>query len=87
MPPTAAALIADKAPTGQRAKFLARLGSANALGMVLGPAAAGWLAYTNLALALYVAALLPLLALALLAWWRLPATPPVIGASCSAARR
>ncbi len=42
VPPTAAALIADKAPTGQRAKFLARLGSANALGMVLGPAAAGW---------------------------------------------
>ncbi|MDH1246411.1 MFS transporter [Stenotrophomonas maltophilia] len=80
VPPTAAALIADKAPTGQRAKFLARLGSANALGMVLGPAAAGWLAYTNLSLALYVAALLPLLALALLAW-RLPATPPVVGAS------
>lgn len=80
VPPTAAALIADKAPTGQRAKFLARLGSANALGMVLGPATAGWLAYTNLSLALYVAALLPLLALALLAW-RLPATPPVVGAS------
>lgn len=80
VPPTAAALIADKAPTGRRAKFLARLGSANALGMVLGPAAAGWLAYTNLSLALYVAALLPLLALALLAW-RLPATPPVVGAS------
>ena len=80
VPPTAAALIADKAPTGQRAKFLARLGSANALGMVLGPAAAGWLAYTNLSLALYVAALLPLLALALLAW-RLPATPPVMGVS------
>ena len=52
VPPTAAALIADKAPTGQRAKFLARLGSANALGMVLGPAAAGWLAYKNLPLAL-----------------------------------
>ncbi|WP_202618338.1 hypothetical protein, partial [Escherichia coli] len=39
-----------------------------------------WLAYTNLSLALYVAALLPLLALALLAW-RLPATSPVAGAS------
>ncbi|MDQ7281215.1 MFS transporter [Stenotrophomonas sp. Sm6012] len=78
VPPTAAALIADKAPAGQRASFLARLGSANALGMVLGPAAAGWLAYTNLSLALYVAAVLPLLALALLAW-RLPATPPVAG--------
>lgn len=76
VPPTAAALIADQAPTGQRAQFLARLGSANALGMVLGPAAAGWLAYRNLPLALYVAALLPLLALALIAW-RLPATPAV----------
>ncbi len=58
---------------------MARLGSANALGMVLGPAAAGWLAYRNLSLALYVAALLPLLSLALIAW-RLPATPPVAAA-------
>ncbi|SFR78403.1 Predicted arabinose efflux permease, MFS family [Stenotrophomonas maltophilia] len=80
VPPTAAALIADQAPAGQRTQFLARLGSANALGMVLGPAAAGWLAYTHLSLALYVAALLPLLALALLAW-RLPSTAPAAGAS------
>ncbi|HIE5355238.1 TPA: MFS transporter [Stenotrophomonas maltophilia] len=80
VPPTAAAVIADQAPAGQRTQFLARLGSANALGMVLGPAAAGWLAYTHLSLALYVAALLPLLALALLAW-RLPSTAPAAGAS------
>jgi len=80
VPPTAAALIADQAPAGQRTQFLARLGSANALGMVLGPAAAGWLAYAHLSLALYVAALLPLLALALLAW-RLPSTAPAAGAS------
>jgi MFS family permease len=79
VPPTAAALIADKAPTGQRAKFLARLGSANALGMVLGrPLPAGWPIPTFRWRC--VAALLPLLALALLAW-RLPATPPVVGAS------
>lgn len=84
VPPTAAALIADQAPAGQRTRFLARLGSANALGMVLGPAAAGWLAYTHLSLALYVAALLPLLALALLAW-RLPSTAPA--AAASSARR
>ncbi len=83
VPPTAAALIADQAPTGQRAQFMARLGSANALGMVLGPAAAGWLAYRNLSLALYVAALLPLLSLALIAW-RLPATPPVAAAQARA---
>lgn len=80
VPPTAAAVIADQAPAGQRTQFLARLGSANALGMVLGPAAAGWLAYTHLSLALYVAALLPLLALALLAW-RLPSTAPAAGES------
>ncbi|MDH0170166.1 MFS transporter [Stenotrophomonas sp. GD04145] len=84
VPPTAAALIADQAPAGQRTQFLARLGSANALGMVLGPAAAGWLAYTHLSLALYVAALLPLLALALLAW-RLPSTAPA--AAAASARR
>ncbi|MBH1663915.1 MFS transporter [Stenotrophomonas maltophilia] len=84
VPPPAAALIADLAPAGQRTQFLARLGSANALGMVLGPAAAGWLAYTHLSLALYVAALLPLLALALLAW-RLPSTAPA--AAASSARR
>ncbi|WP_459040278.1 MFS transporter [Stenotrophomonas sp. PSU-St83] len=84
VPPTAAALIADQAPAGQRTQFLARLGSANALGMVLGPAAAGWLAYTHLSLALYVAALLPLLALAMLAW-RLPSTAPA--AAASSARR
>jgi MFS family permease len=84
VPPTAAALIADQAPAGQRTQFLARLGSANALGMVLGPAAAGWLAYTHLSLALYVAALLPMLALALLAW-RLPSTAPA--AAASSARR
>ncbi|MBH1591541.1 MFS transporter [Stenotrophomonas maltophilia] len=84
VPPTAAALLADQAPAGQRTQFLARLGSANALGMVLGPAAAGWLAYTHLSLALYVAALLPLLALALLAW-RLPSTAPA--AAASSARR
>ncbi|KOQ69659.1 MFS transporter [Stenotrophomonas maltophilia] len=84
VPPTAAALIADQAPAGQRTQFLARLGSANALGMVLGPAAAGWMAYTHLSLALYVAALLPLLALALLAW-RLPSTAPA--AAASSARR
>lgn len=83
VPPTAAAVIADQAPTGQRAQFMARLGSANALGMVLGPAAAGWLAYRNLPMALYVAALLPLLSLALIAW-RLPATPPVAAAQARA---
>jgi MFS transporter, DHA1 family, tetracycline resistance protein len=75
VPPAAAALVADEAPPGERAGAMAKLGSANALGMVVGPAAAGWIAYQNLALTLYVAALLPLLALAVVAW-RLPSAPP-----------
>ncbi|RRU02784.1 MFS transporter, partial [Stenotrophomonas sp. 278] len=68
VPPTAAALVADAAPPGERAGVMAKLGSANALGMVIGPAAAGWVAYQNLSLTLYVAALLPLLALGAVAW-------------------
>lgn len=73
VPPTAAALVADAAPPGERAGVMAKLGSANALGMVIGPAAAGWVAYQNLSLTLYVAALLPLLALGAVAWG-LPST-------------
>ena len=75
VPPTAAALVADEAAPGQRAGAMAKLGSANALGMVIGPAAAGWVAFHNLALTLYVAALLPVLALLVIAW-RLPNTAP-----------
>ncbi len=75
VPPTAAALVADEAAPGQRAGAMAKLGSANALGMVIGPAAAGWVAFRDLALTLYVAALLPVLALLVIAW-RLPSAPP-----------
>ena len=67
VPPTAAALVADTTPPAARPAALAKLGSANALGLVLGPAAAGWLAGRDLALALYFAALLPLLALVVVA--------------------
>lgn len=79
VPPTAAALVADGAAPGQRAAAMAKLGSANALGMVVGPAAAGWIAFHQLSLTLYVAAVLPLLALAVIAW-RLPADAPVAAA-------
>ncbi|PJJ97221.1 MFS transporter [Lysobacteraceae bacterium NML91-0213] len=79
VPPTAAALIADGAAPGRRASVMARLGAANALGMVVGPAAAGWIAFHDLSLALYVAAALPLLSLAVV-WWRLPADGPAAGA-------
>lgn len=75
VPPTAAALVADEAAPGQRAGAMAKLGSANALGMVLGPAAAGWIAFQHLSLTLYIAALLPVLAFAVIAW-RLPAHAP-----------
>lgn len=74
IPPTAAALVADEVAPGQRGSAMAKLGTANALGMVLGPAAAGWIAFHGIALALYIAAALPLLALAVL-WWRLPDSP------------
>ncbi|WP_282297215.1 MFS transporter [Stenotrophomonas sp. PS02289] len=76
VPPTAAALVADAAPPGERAGVMAKLGSANALGMVVGPAAAGWVAYQNLSLTLYLAALLPLLSLGAVAWGLPSATPP-----------
>ncbi|WP_313341164.1 MFS transporter [Stenotrophomonas sp.] len=84
VPPTAAALVADEAAPGQRAADMAKLGTANAVGMVVGPAAAGWVAFHHLALTLYVAALLPVLALLVIAW-RLPATAPAV-APGSAAR-
>ncbi|MHC9085135.1 MFS transporter [Luteimonas sp. RIT-PG2_3] len=75
VPPTAAAVVADEVEPGARASAMAKLGTANALGMVLGPAAAGWLATRDIALALYAAAALPLLSWLVL-WWRLPATAP-----------
>jgi DHA1 family tetracycline resistance protein-like MFS transporter len=37
VPPTAAALVADEAAPGQRAGAMAKLGTANAVGMVIGP--------------------------------------------------
>lgn len=75
VPSTAAALIADEAPPEQRAGLMARLGTANALGLVIGPAIAGWIAFYSLSLALYAAVTLPVLSL-LAVWWRLPNGPP-----------
>lgn len=74
VPSTAAAVIADEAPSSQRAGLMARLGSANALGLIIGPAIAGWIAFHDMAIALYAAVLLPLLSL-LAVWWRLPNAP------------
>lgn len=76
VPSTAAALIADEAPPDQRASLMARLGSANAIGLVVGPAIAGWIAFHDMSLALYVAALLPVLSF-LAVWKLLPDAPPL----------
>ncbi|WP_238376585.1 MFS transporter [Luteimonas abyssi] len=75
VPPTAAALVADEVAAGQRGAAMARLGTANAVGMVLGPAAAGWIALHGISTALFIAAALPLVSLAAV-WWRLPDDPP-----------
>ncbi|RZL65845.1 MAG: MFS transporter [Variovorax sp.] len=77
VPPTTAAMIADHTLPAERPSHMARLGTANAVGLVLGPAAAGGLASVNLSLALYAAAALPAIAL-LVIWFGLPrkaATP------------
>lgn len=75
VPPTAAAVVADHTQPRERPVAMAKLGSANAMGLVLGPAAAGWLAGHDLALALYAAAALPLIALAVV-WFGLPGGKP-----------
>ncbi|MEC5399027.1 MFS transporter [Uliginosibacterium sp. H1] len=78
IPSTVAAVVADQMPPGERGGVMARLGTANAVGLVIGPAAAGWLAVQDLSLALHAAAVLPLLSL-LMVWWRLPDAPPAAG--------
>lgn len=66
VPPTAAAFVADHVPPRDRASAMAQLGTANAVGLVFGPAAAGWLAGFGLQWALYAAGAMPLLALLVL---------------------
>lgn len=84
MPAVSAARIADITAPAQRGAMMAKLGAANAFGMVLGPAIGGLLAKDSLILPLYFAAALPLLG----AFWlaaKLPsdaaheprATPPL----------
>lgn len=77
IPPVCAAHIADTHPPEERASAMAKLGAAGALGMVFGPLLAGLLVeYTTLVAPLYLSALLPLLAVLLLAWM-LPGSVPV----------
>lgn len=76
VPPTAAAAVADNTLPRDRPSAMAKLGTANALGMVAGPAAAGWLATLSLGGALYAAAVLPALGFLVIAFC-LPADQPL----------
>lgn len=60
------ALIADNVEPANRARAMASLGAANAVGLVLGPALAALLARFSLSLPMYALAILPLLALLVL---------------------
>lgn len=76
VPTVAAAAVADQAPTGKRASSMARLGAANATGLIAGPVVAGWIATYDIALALYAAALMPLAALGMILWKLQETRPP-----------
>lgn len=67
LPSVSAARVADTTAPAERGGIMARLGAANALGMVLGPMLGGLLVQDSLILPLYVAALLPLLGMIWLA--------------------
>ncbi|WP_198970480.1 MFS transporter [Xylophilus sp. ASV27] len=82
IPSVGQALVADHLAPGERAGAMASLGAANALGLVLGPALAAGLTPFGLSLPLYVTAVLPAAALAVL-WAALPRTGPVAGAQAS----
>ncbi|WP_066269658.1 MFS transporter [Hydrogenophaga palleronii] len=80
VPPSAAAFIADHTTPAERPSRMAKLGTANAVGMVAGPAVAGGIAAYDLSLALYAAAALPAIAM-LVVWFGLPqqAAPAATG--------
>ena len=72
--PAASAYAADHTGADQRTRTMARLGTANSMGTILGPAVSGALATFGLLAPLYFAAGLAFFA-ALLVWWQLPVTP------------
>lgn len=61
MPAVSAARIADITAPEQRGAMMAKLGAANGVGMVLGPAIGGLLVKDSLIVPLYLAAVLPVL--------------------------
>jgi len=78
--PASTAYAADHTEPGQRLRIMARLGTANSMGTILGPAVSGLLATLGLLAPLYFAAGLTVLA-ALLVWRQLPLTPPQLRTS------
>jgi MFS family permease len=73
--PASTAYAADHSTREQRTSTMARLGTANSMGTILGPAVSGALATFGLLAPLYFAAAMAALA-ALLVWRQLPVTPP-----------
>jgi len=73
---TALAYISDSTSERDRGGGMGMLGAAMGLGLILGPAAGGWLGSDSLALPFFIAAGSSLLALALAALW-LPESLPV----------
>lgn len=72
--PASAAYAADHSSPDQRTKTMARLGTANSMGMILGPAVSGALATLGLLAPMYFAGALAAFA-AVLIWRKLPTTP------------
>lgn len=72
--PAAAAYAADHTSRDARTKTMARIGTANSMGTILGPAVSGALATFGLLAPLYFAATLAAFA-AVLIWQKLPVTP------------
>lgn len=73
--PASTAYAADHTSPSGRTRAMAKLGTANSLGMILGPAVSGALAAFGLLAPLYFAGALSACA-ALLVWRMLPITPP-----------
>ncbi|PHO10511.1 MFS transporter [Malaciobacter canalis] len=66
IPPVSNALIADKVRANKRTSYMASLGAANGVGMIIGPIIGGALAVYGLTTPLYVAAILPLIAVVII---------------------
>ena len=73
--PASTAYAADHTSRDERTSTMAKLGTANSMGTILGPAVSGALATFGLLAPLYFAGCLSALA-ALLIWRQLPSTPP-----------